>query len=789
MKLSEQWLREWVSPRLDARVLAERLTSAGLEVGSIDPIAPPLKGVIVGRLKSMTPHPTAAQLNVCVVETGRGQTHQVVCGATNVNVGMKVPLALAGAVLAGERKIETTTVQGVESAGMLCSAAELGLEAESDGLLVLDKNARIGVALTEALALNDVTLEVELTPNRGDCLSVAGMAREVAAITNTRLREVRIPKVRVKSKKRVAVKLVARKECPRYAGRVVQNIAKDAVTPTWLRERLRRAGVRSLHPVVDVTNYVLLELGQPMHAFDLAKLKGAVQVRTAKADETLTFLDGRNMSIPVGSLLIADNRGPIALAGIMGGLETAVDANTQSIFLESAFFHPDAIAGRARALGLQTESSQRFERGVDPELQVKAIERATQLILEIAGGEAGPITLASAPGKRTIAPIVLRRSRLARVLGTEIPPVESEKMLKRLGMQVRRTADGWKVVPPSHRFDIRIEEDLIEEVVRLYGYDRIPARLPSGPLMAPDATETRIVPSRLRDLLIDRDYQEVITYSFVDPELQTLIDSTTPALMLANPISSDMAAMRTSLWTGLLQTLRYNRNRQQERIRVFEIGRRFERGDVPRENAVIAGAATGTAWNPQWGIAKRAVDFYDVKADVEELLHCTLRPADFKFVPMVHSALHPGQSAAIHSEEKRIGWVGALHPAIQARLDLERVVLFEMDLSALTSSRIPEFKEISRFPAIRRDLSVVVQEAISAQSVVDGVRRVAGNLLVNLELFDEYRGEGIDSGRKSLALTLTLQDSSRTLREAEVDALVVQVIASLRTELGAELRS
>ena len=785
MKLSEQWLREWVNPKLDAKALAERLTLSGLEVGAIERVAPALNGVIVGRVKTIAPHPETKNLNVCTVEAGKGRTVQIVCAAPNVVVGMKAPLALPGAVLAGERRIEAAVLQGVESQGMLCSAAELGLESGALGLLALDSDARIGASLAETLRLDDVILDVELTPNRGDCLSVAGMAREVAAITATPLTPARIAKVRPKIRRRLTVKLVAKDDCPHYAGRVIQNIDKDAATPNWLRERLRRAGVRSVHPVVDVTNFVMLELGQPMHAFDLAKLKGGIQVRAAKARETLTFLDGRRAVVPSGSLLIADAAGPIALAGIMGGQDSAVGAETEAVFLESAFFRPDAIAGRARALGLQTESSQRFERGVDPELQVRALERATELLLKIVGGEAGPITEVSAPRKRTSVSIQLRRARLASILGIAVPDKEVEKALKRLGMDVRRATAGWRVVPPSYRFDLGIEADLIEEVARLVGYERIPARLPAVRMAAPDVPESRLEPARLRTLLVDRDYQEVVTYSFVDPKIQGLIDPTTPALMLANPISADMAAMRTSLWPGLLQALQYNWNRQQQRIRVFEIGRRFR---ADSEESVVAGAVTGAGWAEQWGLPKRQADFYDVKGDVEELLRLTGRAERFHFLPVVHPALHPGQSAAIHVGEDRIGWVGTLHPTIQARLELDRVALFELKLEVLTIRRVPEFTEISRFPAIRRDLSIVVHDATPAQLVVELIRRVAGNLLVNLELFDEYRGERIDSGRKSLSLGLTFQDSSRTLREAEADALITQVMTKLKGDLGAELR-
>ncbi|MFL6655947.1 MAG: phenylalanine--tRNA ligase subunit beta [Sulfurifustis sp.] len=789
MKLNYCWLREWVTPRMEARALADRLTLAGLEVGAIEPAGPALDQVVVGKVRAVSPHPNAEKLTVCDVETGRGQLARVVCGAPNVRKGMKAPLALPGAVLPGERRIAAAAIQGVESAGMLCSAAELGLGDDAGGLLVLDESARVGAPLADALQLDDLVLEIDLTPNRGDCLSVAGIAREVAALTGARLNPPPKRRIPVRARQRVPVKLIAKKECPRYAGRVVRNLDPGATTPSWMRERLRRAGVRSLYPIVDVTNYVMLELGQPMHAFDLNKLRGAIRIRTAGESEALTLLDGRNLTAPAGSLVIADDRGPIALAGIMGGESTAVDANTNAVFFESAFFEPEIVARYGRALGIQTESSQRFERGVDPDLQVRALERATELLLAIAGGEAGPIS--EARGRREVVkPIVLREARLAAVTGAAVPRKDVEAVLTRLGMHSRRTAGGWRVTPPSYRFDVRIEEDLIEEVARVTGYASIAAQLPAMPIKAPEVPEARISAERVRAFLVDRDYQEVITYSFVDPDLQRLIDPAHTGLVLANPISADMAVMRTTLWTGLLQTLRYNRNRQQARIRIIELGRRFHAGvDEPIEEPVLAGIASGPIVDKQWGMPDREVDFYDVKGDIEGLFALTGQGERFRFAPAAHPALHPGQSAAIYCGEEHVGWLGTLHPALQARLEVGSAILFEITLAALAQRRVPAFTEISRFPAIRRDLAVVVPEETAAAQVVGFIRSVAGDLLVNLQLFDVYRGESIDSGRKSLALGLTLQHSSRTLREAEVDALMAQIIASLKDEMGAELRS
>jgi phenylalanyl-tRNA synthetase beta chain len=788
MKVSYQWLRECVSLRLDPQGLARRLTLAGLEVGSIDPIALPLDHVVVGKVRSVTAHPQAVNLKVCEVDAGRQKVVRLVCGAPNVDIDAKVVLALPGAVLANGRCIEKANIQGVESGGVLCCAAEVGLGDEADRLLMLEASARVGASVADVVGLDDVVLDLELTPNRGDCLSVAGVAREIAALTGGRLAARAKPKIPVRARERVAVKITAKKDCPRYAGRVVRDLNTAAATPMWMRERLRRAGVRSLHPVVDVTNYVMLELGQPMHAFDLNKLRGGIRVGTAVGTESFKLLDGRELRAPAGSLLIADDRGGIALAGVMGGDATAVGADTTAIFFESAFFAPESVARYARSLGIQTESSQRFERGVDPQLQRRALERATELLLEIAGGKAGPVTEAGGP-PRPEKPIRLRAGRVDRVIGYAVSRAQIERVLEALSMSAKRTKDGWLVTPPSYRFDIRIEEDLIEEIARVTGYEKVPARLPMAritPLAVPEARRTT---DRLRGLLVDRDYQEVITYSFVDPVLERLINPAGSPPMLANPISTDMAAMRTTLWPGLLKAVQYNLNRQQQRIRIFEVGRRFtESGKNSVEEPVLAGTVTGLVEDEQWGLTKRSADFYDVKGDVEALLQGAARTGDVSYQPTEHPALHPGKTAAIYVNGEQVGLLGALHPGLQARLELGEVILFEIRLAALTTSAIPAYQDVSRFPAIRRDLAIVVAEVITAASVLDTVQKVAGKLLANVQLFDVYRGEGVDSGRKSLALGLTLQDSSRTLKEAEVDSLMAQIVSTLGDEVGGELR-
>ncbi|MEK7223143.1 MAG: phenylalanine--tRNA ligase subunit beta, partial [Pseudomonadota bacterium] len=624
--------------------------------------------------------------------------------------------------------------------------------------------------------------------NRGDCLSIAGIARELAALTGAKIKSPVIKPAGAGLRRKISVKLDASQDCPRYVGRIIGDINPSAVTPMWMKEKLRRGGIRSIHPVVDVTNYVMLELGQPMHAFDLDKLHGAIHVRHAVKNESLLLLDSNTIKIEPGSLLIADDRQPLALAGIMGGLHSAVSNTTRHLFLESAWFRPETISVRARSQGLQTDSSQRFERGVDPDLQKRAMERATSLLQSIVGGKPGPVIEQTARRHlpRAVS-ITLRVDRVERLLGMHVPAGIIESILKRLGMKLKKSGPNWVVMPPSYRFDIAREADLIEEIARIHGYDKLPTRHPRIEMSARPVVESGVSESRLHAALIDRDYQEVITYSFVDPKIQTLVDPGIPPLALANPISADMAVMRTSLWPGLLQTILYNQNRQQTRVRLFEIGRTF----LPRDHDIVqermlGGAVYGAAVAEQWGTARREVDLYDAKADIEALFALAGMDGEVLFRPGMHPALHPGQTAEIHHRGQRIGQLGLLHPTIQARLELSQpVVLYELRLASLESKSVPIFKEFSRFPSIRRDIAIMLNEAVPAQAVLDCVQKTAGSLLVNLELFDEYRGKGIDSGRKSLALGLTLQHSSRTLNEADVEQVMAEVITTLGTELGA----
>lgn len=791
MKISEQWLREWVNPPLSTGELAAQLTMAGLEVEALEPVAASFAGVVVGEVVDCVAHPSADQLTVCQVNVGAVQPLTVVCGAPNVRVGLRAPLAMVGAQLPNDLTIRAATLRGVESHGMLCSAAELGLGDGNGGLLELPTDTRIGEDVYAYLHLDDHAIELSITPNRGDCLSILGVAREIAALSGCALTAPPPDAVAPGGNASLPVSVEAAQDCPRYVGRVITGIRQDARTPLWMHERLRRSGVRSIHPVVDVTNYVMLELGQPMHAFDLATLHGGIRVRHALPGETLALLDGQTVTLDTHTLVIADQRQAHALAGIMGGAASAVGAATASLFLESAFFAPRPLAGRARRYGLHTDSSFRFERGVDPQLPRRALERATALLLEIVGGQAGPVVEVDAPRQLpTRAPILLRAARVRRVLGLELSAAQVSDILTRLGMAPAAHGQDWQVTPPSYRFDIALEADLIEELARVYGYERLPVSKPSARLHIRPRPEAHISISRVRHVLIDNGYQEVITYSFVDPALQQRLDPQRTPVALQNPIASDMAVLRTTLWCGLIQTLLHNQNRRQTRQKLFESGLNFivQDTELSQEN-YIAGAATGSAHPEQWGLPARPVDFYDIKSDIEALLALSGAPDTFSFDAHGHPALHPGQSARITRHGKAIGWVGALHPQIQRELGLnERVYLFEIQLAALQQGQVPQFRELSKFPAIQRDIAVIVDQSVPAEALCKAVAQVAPELIRELRLFDTYQGKGIDLGKKSLALGLTLQAPSRTLTDHEADALIERVVQRLYNEFSATLR-
>lgn len=791
MRFSEAWLREWVNPPVDTRQLADQLSMAGLEVDAVEPAAAVFSGVSIGLVRAIAAHPDAAKLRVCEVELGRDEPLQIVCGAANVAEGMKVPVAEVGACLPGDLEIKQARLRGVDSFGMICSAAELGLAESSDGILSLPADAPLGEDLRVWMDLDDACIEVDLTPDRGDCLGIAGLAREVAVINQAPLETPAIEAVPPGCDERVPVQLVAHAACPRYVCRVVRGIDVTATTPIWMQERLRRSGIRSIGPVVDVTNYVMLELGQPMHGFDLAQVDSEIRVRMAAAGESLALLNGEEATLLEDTLVIADAGRAIAMAGIMGGADTGVGAETRDILLESAYFAPRAISGKARLYGLHTDSSHRFERGVDPQLQVRAIERATRLLLDLVGGEAGPLVEAvSEPDLPRCEPLRLREARVAQILGIELSSEAITDILERLGMAIERLDDGWRVTPPSARHDLFQEVDLIADVGRIHGYDRIPISHASSTAVARATPEAGFDLDRARLTLVDRGFHEVITYSFVSPEMQSLVEPDAPTLSLSNPLSRELSVMRTSLWPGLLQTARYNQARQQPRVRIFESGLRFRPSvEGLLQESGIAGLVMGGAHPEQWGQTTREVDFYDLKADVEALLTLSGSPSRFDFVPASHPALHPGQTARIEVGGTPVGLMGMLHPSLATELDLDgNALLFELDIAALTTAALPKYEPISRFPGIRRDIAILVEETIAFDRVADCIRAEASDLLRELVLFDVYTGENIDSGRKSLALGLILQSSSKTLTDELVEDVMGRILARLASELGARLR-
>ncbi|MCF6337163.1 MAG: phenylalanine--tRNA ligase subunit beta [Gammaproteobacteria bacterium] len=796
MKFSEHWLREWVDPKITTEELSVVLTMAGLEVEAIEPVAGEFTNTVVGQVKSIEAHPDANKLQVCKVDVGESDPLQIVCGASNVAVDMRVPVAKVGATLPGGMNIKKAKLRGVESSGMLCSAKELGMGEGVDGLMALPMDAPIGKDIREYFWLDDQSIELSLTPNRSDCLGIAGIAREVGTLCKATVVVDEGDAVEITSDKSLPVTVSASEDCPRYLCQVIEGIDPNASTPMWIQEALRRSGLRSLGPVVDITNFVLLELGQPMHAFDLAKINEGIQVRHARQGESITLLDGQKIDLVPGTLLIADETLPLALAGIMGGADSAVGGATTSIVLESAFFNPLSIAGKARSYGLHTDSSHRFERGVDPALQQRALARATALLLKTVGGAAGPMVEvihdAHMPTRNTI---LLRAERITRVLGRAISADDVTDILTRLGMSaiISTTTEGesWQVTAPSFRFDITIEEDLIEELARVYGYANLPTTLPQSAAHIQPIPESRVPLSRLQNILVSRGYQEAITYSFIDPELQQLFDPGQAAIALTNPISADMSVMRTCHWPGLVQAVLHNLNRQQTDVKFFESGLKF----IPQDNEIkqenyLSGVVTGS-WAPeQWAQKPRPMDFFDLKGDVESLLATVSTVENFTFVAEQEPALHPGQSAAIYTESgEKIGSIGALHPALEAKLGLsQKVFLFEIALKCFENAEIPQFSALSKFPSIRRDIAVVIDEKIPLNQLKDVVKNAATDLLDNFQLFDVYQGKGIDSGRKSVAFGLTFQERSRTLEEADVEEAMAPILTALTDQLGAALR-
>lgn len=794
MKFSEKWVREWVNPAISTQALADQLSMAGLEVDSIDPVAGEFSGVVVGEVVECGQHPDADKLQVTKINIGTAELLDIVCGAPNCRQGIKVAVAIVGAVLPGNFKIKKAKLRGQPSFGMLCSLSELGISEEHDGILELPSEAPVGQDIRDYLQLDDFSIEVDLTPNRADCLGIRGIAREIGVLNQVEVIKPQIDVVHSTHNESRQIILDAPQACPRYLGRVIRNINLSVSSPIWMQEKLRRSGVRSIDPVVDVTNYVLLELGHPMHAFDNDKLEGNVVVRMASQGETLTLLDGNQVELLDNTLLIADENKALAMAGIFGGLDSGVTEQSTNIFLESAFFAPDAIMGKARQYGLHTDASHRYERGVDPQLQRVAMERATQLLLEIVGGEAGPIVEgvdeASLP---KTADVTLRRDRLNRVLGIHIESEKVTDILQRLGLEVEVLSSEWVTKVPTYRFDINIEEDLIEEIARVYGYNNIPEVAPTAKLKMSVHKEQKLGLDGLKLSLVNREYQEAITYSFVDPKIQMQLFDGIQGLVLPHPISVDMSAMRINLWTGLLQAVSNNQKRQQSRVRLFETGLRFvpdsSQPTLVRQEQVIAGVVAGNRSDEHWDKEDKSVDFFDLKADVEALLSVTAQADAFRFEKASHSALHPGQTAAVYLNDTLVGILGAIHPKFEKLLGLNgRTFVFELQIEAMGLKKLPEAKEISKFPANRRDIAIVVEEDKVVGEILSYIEKFGENQLVGLNLFDVYRGKGIEAGYKSLAISLTLQDTTRTLEESDIQAVVDGILSQLSERFGASLR-
>ncbi|MGZ9898583.1 phenylalanine--tRNA ligase subunit beta [Shewanella gaetbuli] len=794
MKFSESWLREWVNPSVSREELSHQITMAGLEVDGVDPVAADFSGVIIGEVVECGQHPDADKLRVTKINVGEEELIDIVCGAPNCRLGLKVAVAMVGAVLPGDFKIKKAKLRGQPSFGMLCSYSELGIDIESDGIIELPTDAPVGTNVREYLDLEDAVIDVDLTANRADCLGMAGLAREVGVLNREAVTEPSWQAVAPTIDAPISINVVDKASCPRYLGRVVKNINVKAATPLWMQEKLRRSGIRSIDPIVDITNYVLIEFGQPMHAFDLNTLNGGITVRLADGKEKLTLLDGNEVTVPDDTLVIADDQKAVALAGVFGGEATGVTENTQDILLECAFFAPLAIMGKSRRLGLHTDSSHRFERGVDPELQHKVIDRATRLVLDICGGEAGQVVEAVAqeflpkPAK-----ITLRRSKLDKTLGHPIPDADVVEILERLGFTVEVNADSWGVTTATYRFDMAIEEDLIEEVARIYGYNNIPNIAPQAALSMSDHKESNIPLKRVRDTLVARGFQEAITYSFVDPKLQALVHPEQASMILPNPISVEMSSMRLSMFTGLLAAVGHNQSRQQNRVRLFETGLRF----IPDENAdagvrqqpMIGAVISGLQNDEHWSMESKTVDFFDLKGDLEAIIGLTVAASEFSFKEATHPALHPGQCAEILRNNRVIGHIGAVHPSLEKPFGLNgKTIVFELELDALLHASLPLAQAVSKFPANRRDIAVVVDEQVSATDVISLIKKVGENQLVGLNLFDVYQGKGVEAGKKSLAIALTLQDTTRTLEEKDITATIDAVVSALKTEFNASLR-
>ncbi|AQV15360.1 phenylalanine--tRNA ligase subunit beta [Acinetobacter pittii] len=792
MKISENWLRTWVNPAIDSETLSDQLTMLGLEVDELAPVAKPFTGVVVGEVLTVEQHPDADRLRVTTVNIGSGEPLQIVCGAPNVRAGMKAPVATIGAVLPGDFKIKKGKLRGVESQGMLCGASEIDLEDKIDGLLELPADAPVGINIREYLKLDDNVIDISITPNRGDCFSIRGIAREIAVINQLQMNEPDIKSVdaTIADEKKV---VISTEGAPRYLGRVIKNVNVKAATPEWMEQALARSGIRTHSILVDVTNYVLMELGQPMHAFDLAKIEGTVHVRQAQPQEKLQLLNDQEVELQEDIMVIADDQKALAIAGIMGGLASSVTDDTTDIFLESAFFAPLAIAGRARRFGLHTDSSQRYERGVDFELPLIAMNRASQLIQELAGGEFGPITVAE---KTEILPkreaIELKQAQVDQLLGYQLTADFIADALTRLGCEVTVKAEGeWNVVPPSHRYDMAIYQDLIEEVARIDGYDNIQISLPSMDVQLAKYQD-RFEIAELRQTIVTLGYQEAISFSFADAKLEKQLNPQVNPLMLANPISSDLAAMRSTLLSSLIPCVQYNLNRQQSRVRFFELGLRFDYQDAKsiedlKQIPTLALVAVGSQQPESWHVKPQPMDFFDFKGEIEEIL--AAGRVKVEYVRSERAWLHPGQSAEILVDGQSIGYLGRLHPSLENELDLSTTWVAELNQTAVLQSYVSNFTELSRFPSIRRDIALLISDNINVRDIQQLIEKTGGELLDSTWLFDVYTGQGVAEGKRSLAFALLWQHPSRTLEDAEIKSGMDNIIQVLENTYQATLRA
>jgi phenylalanyl-tRNA synthetase beta chain len=808
MIISEQWLRDWVHVDLNAQQIADCLTNAGLEVDGVESLAGSIDNLVIGKILEVSKHPDADRLNLTKVDIGDEQL-DIVCGASNVRPDLLVAVATVGAKLPNGLKIKRAKVRGIESNGMLCSASELGLADSSDGIMELDEDATIGQRVDEYLQLDDSMIDIDLTPNRGDCLSVQGIARELKVLADGDYHPLDIQPIEATIDDHIEIDLQAKEACPVYIGRVIKGINPVAQTPIWMQERLRRSGVRPISPVVDITNYVMFELGQPMHAFDLAKLNEKIIIRQSIAGEKITLLDDSTATLDADTLVIADTAGAIAIAGVMGGLDSSIDDNTSTIVLEAAHFTRKTSAGRARRYGLHTESSHRFERGVDPQLPHSAMQRATELVLAICGGEPGPVNQQPRLQGLTSKPAVaIRLPRLQQLLGMKLDSQEVASILGRIADSITATDDGWSITPPSYRFDIECEADLVEEVARVKGYDNIPTAIPRIAPRSVAASEGKVDLRKLRQTLVARDYNEAITYSFVDPEAQKLFSKEEP-VALSNPLAVNLSVMRTSLLPGLMAALQFNANRQHDRIRLFEIGASYHKKQGAGSTGVIevqrlAGVISGPLIADQWGVDKsKSVDFYDIKADIEAVLGLTGQKQPFIFNGFEHISLHPGQVSSItffegslnqaegsDQEDTSLGFVGRLHPSLQKQYGLANAVfVFEVDLDKSLIAELPSFKAVSKFPSSRRDLSVLVDQQLPVSSLLQSLSRALGKSLVKSQVFDVYQGVGVKDGFKSVSLSLVLQHKDKTMTDEDAEGLMKKALSILKNEHQAQLRS